>query len=60
MDWSIGEVAKRLGVNKSTLINWEALGYIPKAKRRLRTKARYWTEAQVEAIRQFYRCGYMT
>lgn len=47
------EAAKEVGVDKSTLYRWETKGLITKPKRCARTNARMYTEAEVEAIKQF-------
>jgi DNA-binding transcriptional MerR regulator len=52
MVYSILEVAKRLGVSRESLRNWEKQGFIPKPHRRP-TNFREYTDADLEAIRTF-------
>lgn len=59
MEHSIGKVATKVGVSKTTLQSWEAQGLIPKARRKMLTNARYWDDAQVLVILDFARSGYL-
>ncbi|MCH7828921.1 MerR family transcriptional regulator [Patescibacteria group bacterium] len=45
----LNEILKRVDRNKTTLIRWEAVGLIPKAKRDSRGW-RYYTEKEVLAV----------
>ncbi len=54
---SITDVAKELGVTSRTIMRWEKAGKIRKSKRDWRGW-RFYTEADVEAIRCFYESAY--
>ena len=49
--YSSQEIANILGVYKKTLLNWEASGKIPQAKRDPMNNYRYYTEADVNILR---------
>lgn len=55
--YTIGEVAKRLGVSTTTLKLWEKSGYIPKARRVKLNKTRVYSQSQIEAIVNFMRAN---
>lgn len=48
----IGDAARRLGVSRSTLRVWEERGLIKPARRRGPAQERYYTEADLAAIRE--------
>jgi len=50
--YSPAQVCRRFGISKSTLLRWEAEGYIPAPDRNLRGERRY-TRAHCEAIARF-------
>jgi DNA-binding transcriptional MerR regulator len=52
MIYSIGQVAKMLGVSRESLRSWERQGFIPKPMRILNNLRRY-TDADIEAIKEF-------
>lgn len=47
--YRLNDILKRVDRNKTTVLRWEALGLIPKAKRDSRGW-RYYTESDVEEI----------
>ncbi len=52
MNYSIGEVAKMLGVSRESLRSWETQGFITKPYRNL-TNLRRYTDTDVKAIKEF-------
>ena len=56
--YTIGEVAKRLGISPSTIKNWEEAGYIPKARRNTLRKVRIYREPQIQQIEEYIRENY--
>jgi len=56
--YTVGEVAKRLGVSASTIKLWEKAGSIPKARRIKLNKVRVYTENQIRIIEEFIRDNY--
>lgn len=52
MPYSIGEIAKMLGVSRESLRSWEKQGLIPKPHRRP-TNIREYTDEGIKAIKQF-------
>jgi DNA-binding transcriptional MerR regulator len=49
-----GELAKILGVGKSTLLYWESEGFIPKAHRdNTLLRGRWWNEAEAKEIADY-------
>ena len=53
MNYSIGQIAKQVGVSEETLRRWEANGLIPSAKRKYIVKWRVWTNEDLEFIGQY-------
>ena len=56
--YTVGEVAKRLGVSPSTIKLWEKAGSIPKARRVRLNKVRVYTESQIQVIEEFIKAIY--
>ena len=56
--YTVGQVAKRLGLSPSTIKNWERSGSIPKARRIKLNKIRVYTESQIQVIEEFIRANY--
>ena len=57
MNLPIGRVAKTLNVSSQILVKWEQKGLIPKAKRRLQTKVRFWSVSEVDKIHELLSDG---
>jgi len=51
--FSIGEVARLVGVTTQTLKNWESAGLLPKSFRVGLKKSRKWNELQLALILEF-------
>jgi excisionase family DNA binding protein len=56
--YTVGEVAKRLGVSPSTIKLWEKAGSIPKARRVRLNKVRVFTESQIRVIEEYIKANY--
>ena len=56
--YTVGEVAKGLGISPSTLRNWEQNGSIPKARRVGLNKVRVYTDSQIQTIEKFIKENY--
>lgn len=56
--FTVGEVARRLGISPSTIKNWEWAGYILKARRVKLNRVRVYTESQIQAIEEYIRENY--
>jgi len=56
--YTVGEVAKRLGVSASTIKLWEKAGSIPKARRVRLNKVRVYTESQIQVIEEYIKANY--
>ncbi len=48
----ISEVIKALGISRKTLYLWEEAKKIPKARRDLMSKYRYWTEGDIKKLKK--------
>jgi len=48
----IKDILDVLNVSKSTYINWEKAGKIPKAKRDPMSRYRYWTEKDIVKLKK--------
>lgn len=48
----IKDVLKKLNVPKSTFLNWEKAGKIPKPKRDPMSRYRYWTDEDLKKLRK--------
>ena len=57
--YSIGELAKLLGVSKKTLVYWSEQGYIPQPHRdNTLNQGRYWTEPEAKEIHHYKQTNY--
>ncbi len=51
------ELARILGVSKSSILYWEAQGVIPKAHRSVNImRSRYWNEAEAKEVADYRYC----
>lgn len=50
--YTMKDVITLLGITKNTLINWEKSGKMPPAKRESLSGYRYWTEEELEMMRE--------
>lgn len=48
----IEDIEKELGITRRTYYNWERLGKIPRAKRDLMSRYRYWTEEDLRKLKK--------
>lgn len=51
--YSMKDAAKKIGVHHITLYRWEKANKIPLPKRLVRTNAQIYTEADIEAIKEW-------
>ena len=49
----MSQVVKKTNLSKSTLVRWENNGLIPRPKRKVRTKARVYTDEIVKKIIEY-------
>ena len=50
--FKIGDLEKKLHINRRTYYRWEAAGKISKAKRDPMSKQRFWTEADIQKFKK--------
>jgi len=52
-EYTMSQVVKKTNLSKSTLVRWENNGLIPRPKRKVRTKARVYTDEIVKKIIEY-------
>lgn len=48
----IEDIEKELGITRRTYYNWEKSGKVPKARRDLMSRYRYWTEEDLKKLKK--------
>ena len=57
-EFTAGQIAKMLGIAASTLVKWDNLGLIPKARRAGLRLTRKWSKAQLDIIIKYMQENY--
>jgi DNA-binding transcriptional MerR regulator len=52
-EYTMSEVVEKTKLSKSTLVRWEERGIIPRPKRKVRTKARIYTDEIINKIIEY-------
>jgi DNA-binding transcriptional MerR regulator len=52
-EYTMSQVVEKTNLSKSTLVRWEDRGIIPQPKRKVRTKARVYTDEIIKKIIEY-------